>query len=379
MLIAALSLTLAAAGAEEARPESSRDWMLPALPESLEALDAHPEDDQSPRQFLTLLGREDLALSRWPKMYTGSDCPAERLMDGDALEALLDASETAQIIMINEAHNQPLHRPFIRDFGLALAHRGVAVFAAETFNHEVVSNMAGGHVPERIGFYTMEGSFARQVISLREAGYAFVAYETERTEDQSELSWADRIAIREEDQANHFIERVIEPGSDTRALVHVGHDHLNKRPVAIDEAEIHWFAARLWDKTGIEPLSIDQTRCASPDGEVRLYSNLDGGMENGGIDFYVAHPEVTFTEGRPDWRRETGDVDVPVPDGLTHPGLATVIEARAPDAPLDTLAIERLLLYPGETLPLLLPPGEWRLDAFTVDGRHGEAVTVQVE
>jgi hypothetical protein len=40
------------------------------------------------------------------------------------------------------------------------------------------------------------------------------------------------------------------------------------------------------------------------------------------------------------------------------------------------IPVERLMLYPGETLPLLLPEGEWVLTAWTEDGPLGEPVTV---
>ncbi len=381
MLIAALSLTLAAAGAEDG-PSALTARLIEEYPETREAA-LHIDQQAWPgpllMQTLAFSGREDLIAANNPRAFTFPQCPDDGVIEGDPIEQIIALIGDARIVMVSEAHDNPLHRHAVMQIGLRLREEGFTVFAAETFNDPPQATDQG-LMPQTIGYYSADPVFTRQLQAFHKAGFVFAPYEMRRDQDDPDAETSrERISVREEAQADNFIENILEAHPDARVLVHVGYSHLLKTPVVRDDHEQPWFAARLWEKTGIEPFAISQTHCGAADPSASLHTEGPGTEPEGAVDLFLAHPEVTFTEGRPDWRRETGDVDVPVPDGLTHPGLATVIEARAPDAPLDTLAIERLLLYPGETLPLLLPPGEWRLDAFTVDGRHGEAVTVQVE
>ena len=87
---------------------------------------------------------------------------------------------------------------------------------------------------------------------------------------------------------------------------------------------------------------------------------------------------MRFENGRPTWRRAIGDVEVAVPERFYPEDQRVVIEARSPDRPVDEVPVERLLLYPGESLPLLLPPGTWRLTGWTADGPLGEPMDIDV-
>jgi hypothetical protein len=45
-----------------------------------------------------------------------------------------------------------------------------------------------------------------------------------------------------------------------------------------------------------------------------------------------------------------------------------------PGETLEHLPVERVLIYPGETPVLLLPPGDWVVTAWSAEGAYGEAV-----
>lgn len=139
-----------------------------------------------------------------------------------------------------------------------------------------------------------------------------------------------------------------------------------------------WFAGRLSEKTGIDPLTISQTHCSSPNAAPALFTGGPNESLTAATDYFVGHPPVTYTDGRPDWRRAAGDRDVPIPPDLRPADRVVLVEARALQAPSDSLPVERLLVYPGEDIPLLLPPGRYDLHSYTSEGLLAGPVEVTV-
>ncbi len=57
-----------------------------------------------------------------------------------------------------------------------------------------------------------------------------------------------------------------------------------------------------------------------------------------------------------------------------------IVEARPQQASLGVAPVDSVLLYPGERLPLLLPPGRYRIDGYLKSGRvPGDPVVVDVK
>lgn len=127
--------------------------------------------------------------------------------------------------------------------------------------------------------------------------------------------------------------------------------------------EMPWMAARLKAKTGIDPLTIDQTECESPS-ETPSLAKLEDRMPPGAFDLVVAHPRKTFERGRPTWRLASGAQLVDLPAQLADRTARMIVEARFADEPADAVPVDRLLLWPGESIPLVLPPGEFRVSAY---------------
>src|SRR5690606_19671314 len=98
------------------------------------------------------------------------------------------------------------------------------------------------------------------------------------------------------------------------------------------------------------------------------------------MDLYAGHPRLTFLSGRPAWRREIDDKPVPVPFAFLSSDERVIVEARPVGASLSEVPTDRLILFPGERLPMLLPPGRYRIDGFTPAGRiAGDSVQVEVK
>lgn len=388
--LAALTWTAAVGGQENLYGDNGDDDPAPdpvimlfdRLPETLEDWKPERMERAVAIQLFPFAGREDLAVRYAPDNAVSGRCPP---LPGAPVKTISAKAEDAQIVIVNEAHDQPLHRWVIREVGLALAD-DFDVFAAETFAAEALQERRQGTVTDSLGHYSDEPIFARELRALDEAGYRFVAYEIrdhQRIDDDADT--ADKVVAREEAQAENLIADVLADDPDARILVHVGYSHALEAPVNNFGREIEWFAARLKRKTGIDPLTVSQTHCSVDDEDradalsgLQLADGSDAVLAEGAIDLFVAHPSLVFEDGRPSWRRVIGDIAVPVPPALRPDDARVIIEARAPGRPLDELPVDRLLLYPGESLPLLLPSGTWRLHAWTPDSgvRNGVDVTV---
>jgi hypothetical protein len=390
----------AAEPASEAAPPVSDVALnlLERLPSSVEEWAPEGMDGALALQLFAFVGREDLIARFDETAFTYQPCPVR---DGDALEAVIDAARDAQIVIVNEAHNQPFHRHVIEQLGLALSD-AFEVFAAETFNHV---RLMEPRMPGALGWYDREPVFARQVAALDEAGYRFVAYEIRAEQrDADATGRAERIAVREEAQANNLIAEALADDPDARILVHVGYSHVLEAPQpqprmdpeGEDPEPLVWFAARLKEKTGIDPLTVSQTHCspatpAASEGErddipeprlepgALVLADGAGAAPEGSVDLFLAHGPMSFTGHRPDWRRAAGDIAVAVPDPFLSEEGPVIVEARAPDAALAHMPIDRVLVYPGEAPVLLLPAGDWAVTAWTSDGQLGEAVTVEAQ
>ena len=250
-----------------------------------------------------------------------------------------------------------------------LRQKGFTHYAAEAFQPSIVEG--DGYPRARDGYYTNEPVFARTVYRLRELGYQLVAYEARP--DQVDYFSDDvqkQINDREEAQANNLIEAVLGEDPDTKLIVHVGHGHVAEFPPPVPGA-IPWMAARLKAKTGIDPLTISLTHCRSETGTPILSTksvNHDGKDIEKYTDYLLGFPPKAIVRDRPAYRVEMGDLFVDVPAALRPMDAPLMIEARPIGADLDHAPIERLVLSPGEQIPLLLPPGRWSLVAIDANG-----------
>jgi hypothetical protein len=134
------------------------------------------------------------------------------------------------------------------------------------------------------------------------------------------------------------------------------------------------------EETDIDPVTIDQTLCASPDNAV-YYGLAARDPEDGKTDFVIGLPLSQVVDGRPDWRRAAGDQPVDTPAACRSDTAKSVVEARRVDQSQQATPVDRLLLFPGEALPLLLPPGQYRIQCrfSTNDGMTPLADAGQVQ
>lgn len=326
-------------------------------------------------QVAHMAGREDLTIAA---MQSTQPCVAT---GQDPISAIVAGARKTNIVMINEDHGSPLHRQFIADLLAALRPEGYSIYAAEAF-----ANGIPRHLPLSAsdGYYSQEPVFGRTVQLAKSLGYQLVAYEqTPAQMAEAQQEGMDPHTAREEAQKDNLIAEIFRDHSTAKVVIHVGGAHLLERPVR-SQGNVRWMAARLIEATGVDPLTISQLGCLS-DGRssVLAVSRRNGDeittAETEGVDLFVGHPPLEFRRHRPVWRWAAGDIEVEIPEALRSETQVVIVEARVEGATSETVPADRILIRPHESIPLLLPPGRYRLDAFVPGGRlNSERIAVDV-
>jgi hypothetical protein len=306
--------------------------------------------------------------------------PQCAVADVDPVEAIARAAAQSQIVIVNEAHDSPRDRAFIADLAVELAGAGFDTYAAETFFSTVPKE---GDAPTlAYGWYSQEPVFGALLRALRREGFKFVAYE-ESVPPVPGADFVDELNRREAAQASNLINRIFLANRGAKVLVHVGYGHNDEAVQQIGRSglmrrarEVTWLARRLKDILGIDPLTIDQTTYSAD--KPGLCVSAAGGPLPPGRDLYMAHPALTFDRSRPTWRDDTGARVVEVPRRLKREAERVIIEARFADEPADAVPADRILIDPGEDIPLLLAPGRYKVRALLKDGSTTRDETVVV-
>jgi hypothetical protein len=376
--ISALSWPGAATQAQpsDAAPGSPR-WFFDVTAER--PADPRSTEHQVYVQNLVAAGREDLLAGLdGPMQLLPAECDLRPSGDRSIVEQLAERASTTTIVIVNEAHDTPKHREFTRQLAAALRDRGYTHFAAETFSPAIGHNPGEPFGRGDAGYYATEPAFGNLIRTVKELGYTLVAYEqTDAQRAPAGANAAAAVAAREEAQANNLIERIFAAEPQRKALIHVGYSHAAEVPLANFDTRFAWMAARLKAKTGVDPLTIDQIYCASPTEGLAL-AEPPSQLPAGAFDVAVAHPPTEFLRGRPQWRIDAGAIAVELPEQLVDESRRTLVEARHADEPPDAIPVDRLLLRPGERMPLLLPAGSLRLTQYYEDGAAPRSLILNV-
>ncbi|MBL8535979.1 MAG: hypothetical protein JNM59_01095 [Hyphomonadaceae bacterium] len=322
-------------------------------------------DGGSRAQYLSMLGREDMFEQPALEVCTAMQRAGANV---DPVEEIARAAIGRRVVIVNEAHERPQHRAFISDLAARLRHDGFTIYAAETL---VPGSTAARPWPLLSdGFYSREPTFGALLRRMRGLDYRFREYDDFSPAPPAEDNdWRASIERRESIQAAN-IQRILSEDADARLFIHVGHSHVLEQP---DTQGNVWMAQRLKEASGIDPLTIDQTRYTSGSDAFVL---CDPAQTNTRVDYRIGAPLLIFDNGRPAWRQRQGQRPVSVPSVLLASEFATIVEARLAGEPDAAVPADRLLLHPGETLPLLLSPGHYRIESWTQT--HGWSTPVEL-
>lgn len=318
-----------------------------------------------------------------------SDAPeakaaAERLATAttrDAIAEIVARAARTRVVILNEDHGLPRDRAFALEVARALRPLGYSVLAAETFwNTDDQAPMArlakDGYPVHSSGHYTQDpvfGDFVRQSLAM---GYRPVAYE--QTESGGGLSRADSIARREEAQSSNLA-KVLAADPKARMFVYVGHSHVAEEPIdGYGNAKQSWMAALLKAKTGIDPLTIDQTtlgqstsgyyglarRALAAKAPGRSVVMFDGdrpvtvGQYADAVDLQVYHPATRMVKVRPDWLAAMGRKPMAIPAGFVPQKGERLVQAFVASETDDAIPVDQVLLRAGDDVPSLMVPGD---------------------
>lgn len=221
----------------------------------------------------------------------------------------------AKVVMINEAHDKPLHRAFIYSLLEPLYQQGYRYLAMEMLNN--FGNDSVKKVDYRTGYYAQEpvaGELIRKALAL---GFKLVPYEdTAGTRHSAN--------VRDSVQAAN-IYRIIQKDPSAKILVHAGYGHISEASLG---GEIIPLGLAFKTQTGIDPLTVNQTNFTegSTTDFGRLYHKelmqkisitepvvlLKGRklytlIEQEGYDIYVVHPSTVYKNNRPSWLSFNGE------------------------------------------------------------------------
>lgn len=325
----------------------------------------HPLGDGSSGQTLSLFGREDL-IAATSRDYQANGCAP---LEGghDVLREIERRARQTSIVIVTESHERSEHRGFITKVATRLRPLGYDTLALETLSPSLpgtplkylppfVRQPTLPYFEDGDGHYLSEAGYGRLGRRAKALGYHLLAYEFIDEQQAVDSTMEQRTATREEGQARNLAAFVHDhPGA--KLLIHVGYSHAAEVP---RPDGTRWMAARLKEKTGIDPLTISQTVCRGGGGAARL-SSPPTDEPPGTFDLIVDHPAARFIQSRPEWRQRAGDRPVSIPRALYPASGWRIVEARRLGEPVASVPMDRVAIRAGEDVALMLPPGRYQL------------------
>lgn len=360
VLLVSITAAVAQPADERLTPTENRFWsdLVKALQPG-----APPEERSSAGtvgQDLATAGREDLV--QVSAAFAKRTMCKPLVKDGKPVEPLAyiaEAARGASVTMINEDHAGPLTRYFISQVARRLRAEGYSAYGAETFTPQVSYEAVTPPIA-REGYYLREPIYGRLVRQLRTEGYHLFPYEFIPLDDPKAPPMV-QAAEREVGEAANLL-RQVRSEKGAKVLVHVGHGHLTEYSAPGATRQMGQVFA---EASNINPLTIETTRFESPDSSFVVCDPQDFAGKPVSVDIRIGVPKLTYERGRVKWRHDAGDRFVDIPASLQRPGQIAVFEARPAGERTDSTPMDRLLLKPGENLPLLLPPGRYDLSVWT--------------
>jgi hypothetical protein len=314
----------------------------------------------------------------------------------DALLAIVNAAKTRQIVILNEAHHVSMNRAFAMRLARELRKLGFEYMACEAFDYLTRESgntapppppFSKGYPPQRgEGYYLRDpyfGEFIREAIRDK---WKFVTYE--HHDDDAKASRLEQQRRREEGQANNLMERIFLNNPKAKVFIYAGFSHAAKVEMPYDGIKILWMAGHLKAKTGIDPLTIDQSllylradRSRTPsvllaaieqhnppvpfvllDAKGAAGKPLVFGWPQAAFDYQVMFPDYAALGDATSWRVSMAERrPQAIPTELLPKQGRRMIYAFHANEPNDAVPADAVLVEAGKPVPqLMLPKGQFR-------------------
>jgi hypothetical protein len=297
----------------------------------------------------------------------------------DAVGAIVERSQSEQIIIINEAHHKPLHRIFTKKLLKGLYENGFRYFGLETLSNcdyippqfcDSLLNERGYPLNSPLsGTYVTEPQMSNLIREAHDLGFDIFPYE--------------KFGKGRDSLQAEYIARILDEEPEAKILIHCGWYHLLEK----ENRGRKWMAQYFREKTGIDPLTIYQDilieRYCRPESPffqmmeyetAKVFVNKQGDFYNGKKDFeffdiLVYHPRTTYIFNRPDWLvNMEGHQIYNVEDiQIEYPCLIKAFQQKDPSfaVPIDIIEKE----YEADQTVLVLPKGAYRLEIVNMNGQ----------
>lgn len=287
-----------------------------------------------------------------------------------AVGAIREAARDRRFVFLNEAHHVPQHRAFGVALLEGLYEDGFRVLAVEALAEEEAALSSRGYPAFRSsGIYVREPGLAVLVRRALELGYRVVPYDAPPAAGSGDPMEAAN--ERERAQAERLAARTLDVDRDSRVLVHAGYAHVVKAALG------RWvpMAARFVERTGVDPLTVDQTRMterSSPAYESAAYRAVEDSVRTASVafngdgaprvrdfiaDLQVVHPRTRLVEGRPHWLTERpGFRSIPVPEEWVADDRPRLVQAFLAHEEEDPIPVDQILLTDASPAPSLVVP-----------------------
>ncbi len=263
----------------------------------------------------------DLAMRGREQNYTRSQIDSLQALYSivNAKDFIVEEAAKSQVVIINEAHHNSLHRAFTKSLLKDLYNQGYRYLGLEALGNgkDIDNDLNIRKYPvQKTGYYTKDPQFGDLIRVALELGFTVFPYEQTGNANGKQ---------REIAQAKN-IQKIIESDPKAKFLIHCGFDH------ALEGVHRSWekaMAGRLTEYTGIDPLTINQV----------MYSERGNSKYNHPMlktfdfkepsilvdtnsqpfkhvrrkawsDLAVFHPKTTYIDDRPNWIFTNGNQKV---------------------------------------------------------------------
>jgi len=320
---------------------------------------ASTSGDSKLADVLRAMGRDDL-VDEAEAPHADYACPRQWV---EPLEMISRAARDTRIVIIETAHHAAEQSAFAEEVVARLAADGFTAFADDGLtlgpggaSHQDVLLVSEGLVTRDPGHGRLLREVKRNRLQLVDAGVWWTS-----ADELASLSLAEQAARRQVALANQVSRRVFTRGPGARVIFYTER--------SADQAASAALKADVGRRTGQEPLLIALTGCADAfDEPAYLPSYQEGQMPQGGAELVFAIPRAAMKAGRRTAGRNAGEHEVPVPAEFLEAARPLLVEARRTSDPDLAVPEDRVMLFAGDALPLILPDGDYRIEAWTKDG-----------
>lgn len=328
---------------------------------------ANPAEGGPLADMLRAMGRDDLVD---PSEHTEAliACPQVWV---EPVELIARAVSGARAVIVESQKHAPEQIAFVQEVAARLAMDGF-----DTYADDGLSLGPGGSSDPSVPLVT-EGSvtrgpaYGKLLRDMKTRGMNLIdpGVWWQSPRELAALSADEQRARRHLALAQQVNLRVLSRSPTARAIVHAEHGGDGK-----------YLEKELRRLSGFEPVVVSFVRCTErSEAPAFLPDHGDETRPGGGADIVIAIPRPPMVEGRQGSAKDNGEAPVAVPSVFAPKDQPVLVEARRAGDPVLAMPEDRLMLLPSDRLPLRLPPGQYRIEAWTKDGPLSEPVSQRVD